>query len=431
MEESTVKNQKQLIRLVEEMKLVKLTGSKTMCPLPWTHLAFEPSGRVIPCCLTSSEKDAYIGNLNTDRIESIWNSQNMKKLRKDMMNNIEPKICNKCFNVEKVTGESNRINHIRAFKDVLEKIPEITDSEGSCSEIKLKHWDFRFSNLCNFKCRSCGPSYSSAWIPDAKKLGWISNSEKVLNIESVDKKDNFEFLEQQIQYVESIYFAGGEPLLMPEHWKILELLIFNKRFNVRIFYNTNCSTLDYGKHNALDVWSKWEPNKIEISPSIDEIDERAELIRSGTVWSKVEENLKEISKLENIVVLPGLTIGAWNVFRLPEIITRLVEIGVVSSRHNYTNFFINFLEKPLHYRVDILPKDFKNQIIEKLQDFIKDFNIKYNTSIDDKFTYVLHELDKPFNDQESKKFIYKTNNIDKVRNENLFEIIPEMKVLLK
>jgi MoaA/NifB/PqqE/SkfB family radical SAM enzyme len=296
--------------------------------------------------------------------------------------------------------------------------------------MELKYWDFRFSNLCNLKCRSCGPRYSSAWVPDAKKLGY-TDQEKVWNIEAVDDKTNFDFLKDQVQHVQKVYFAGGEPLMMPEHWQTLDLLVENKRFDVKISYNTNASILSYGKKNALDYWKQWEPNKIEVWPSIDEIGERAELIRSGTVWPKVEENLKALAALENIIVRPGMTIGAWNVRRLPVIINRLIELGVVCSRHNYQNFFINLLEHPTHYHVHILPDDYRQETIAELKAFIEEHNTKYNTTIDHIFTHIIHELEKPHDKNAAKRFIETTKSVDGVRNENLFEVIPEMAVIPK
>jgi hypothetical protein len=399
----------------------------TICAVPWMHLNFEPNGKVVPCCLTS-HYNYFAGDLNTQSIDAIWNSKNMKTLRKEMLNGIEPDICATCFNKEKVTGESGRIHHNKEFKNVLKDIPIITEADGTCNKMELKYWDFRFSNLCNMKCRSCGPRYSSAWVPDAKKLGY-TDQEKVWSIESVDDQTNFDFLKDQVQHVQKIYFAGGEPLLMPEHWQILDMLVENKRFDVKISYNTNGSTLSYGKKSAIDYWKQWQSGKIEVWPSIDEFGPRAELIRSGTVWPKVEENLIELSKLENILVRPGMTIGAWNVFRLPELINHLISIGVICARHNYQNFFINLLQFPAHYHVSILPDDFRKETIGKLKTFIVSHNKKYNTTIDHLFTYIIHELEKPHDPVAAKKFLQVSKQVDDIRNENIFEVIPELKIL--
>ena len=408
----------------------KNTMSKdTLCVVPWVHLNFEPNGKVVPCCLTSYH-DYFAGDLNTQSIEEIWNSKNMKDLRTQFLAGEKPKICSTCFDREGVTGESGRYYQNQEFKDYIKIIPEITEPDGTCKTMELKYWDFRFSNLCNMKCRSCGPRYSSAWVPDYKKLGW-ADQEKVWSIESVEDKTNYDFLKDQVKHVQKVYFAGGEPLLMPEHWDTLDLLVENKRFDVKISYNTNCSTLTYGGKSVLDYWRQWDDWKIEVWPSIDEIGERAELIRSGTVWSKVEENLKLLTTLDNITVRPGMTIGAWNVRRLPVIINHLISIGVISAKHKYQNFFINLLQHPTHYHVQILPDQYRQDTIKELKEFIQTHNEKYNTTIDHAFTHILHELEKPYDEFAAQKFVWNTKKIDGVRNENLFEIIPEMNVVLE
>lgn len=418
----------------EQSKIIPIisenTPSSTICAVPWMHLAFEPSGKVLPCCLTASHK-VFSGDLKTMTLEEVWNSDNQKSIRKDMIEGKEPSICSKCFDRERVTGESARTYHRRDFQDVIDAIPDITEADGTCTTMDLKYWDFRFSNLCNFKCRSCGPAYSSAWVPDATKLGY-ADQEKVWSIGAVGEQTNYDFLYDQIDNVRRIYFAGGEPLLMPEHWQILDMLVAKERFDVKLSYNTNCSVLEYGKKNIMDYWSKWQYGKLEIWPSIDEIGERAELIRSGTVWSKVEANLKRLATLDNIILRPGLTIGAFNVFRLPEMITHLVDIGVIRGdpkrrSQNHNNFFINLLESPIYYHVSILPDEFKHEIILKLENFITEFNEKHGTNISKLFEHILFELTKPFNVSAAKHFLRQTAKLDALRNEDTFEIIPELK----
>ena len=406
--------------------------SPTVCAVPWMHLAFEPSGQVVPCCMTSTY-NYFSGNLNTMSIEEIWNSDNQKALRKDMINGIEPKICSKCFDRERVTGESSRTFHARDFPEVVAAIPDVTEPDGTCTTMDLKYWDFRFSNLCNMKCRSCGPRYSSSWVPDARKLGY-ADQEKVWSIDAVDDTTNFEFLDKQIENVKRIYFAGGEPLLMPEHWQILDMLVAKERFDVKLSYNINCSTLEYGKKNIIDYWSKWNFGKLEVWPSIDEIGDRAELVRSGTVWPKVEQNLIELSQVNSIILRPGITVGVFNVFRLPEIITHLVNIGVVkkdprTKRINYNNFFINLLESPNYYHVHVLPEDFRKEIIVKLNNFIKEHNEKHDTDISKLFDHILHELTKPFDLVAAKRFVKMTRSVDEVRDENTYDTIPELRCI--
>jgi radical SAM protein with 4Fe4S-binding SPASM domain len=389
-------------------------NSTTLCVVPWVHLNFQPNGKVTPCCLI---KPYYAGDLNTQSIKEIWNSANMKNLRSEMMNNARPAVCSSCFDKEDATGKSNRHYRNGDYSDVLKNIPNITDSDGTCYTMQLKYWDFRFSNLCNFKCRSCGPAASSAWTKDAINLKWLEEQDKVLNT-PVD----FNFLESQIDNVEEIYFAGGEPLLMPEHWKILDMLIEHKKFDVRIRYNTNCSTLTYGKKDILDYWSKWNPNKISVWASIDEIGDRAELIRSGTVWRTVESNLKKLSNLDFIIFGVGITVGVLNVSRLPDIITHLTNLGIIKKN----NFYINLIEAPAYYNVSVLPDDFKKTIIDDLISFANIHDSKYSTNIILEFKQTLVELTKPSNSKKLDLFIKTTKQLDKLRNENTWKTIPEL-----
>ena len=403
----------------------------SLCPVPWMHMALEPDGKIIPCCLTSQHESANLGNINESKFEDIWNSPRMKELRLDMLNGKIPDYCKTCTDREPITGDSSRIFHLKEFPHVIDNIPNVTKEDGTVTEMKLKYWDFRFSNLCNFKCRSCGPVYSSSWLPDAKKLNWpVEDWQKVVTTEQIDGLDKYKFLEGQIGEVEKIYFAGGEPLLMPEHWYILDLLVKAKRFDVRISYNTNTSKLTYQGKNVLDYWSQWEPTKIEVWSSIDEIEERAELIRSGTDWKKVENNLKDMTQLDNIIIRPGITTGAWNVFRLPEIVGRLLDLGVIKTdarlglKHN--NFFLNYLDMPEKYNVRILPDWFKQVTKKKLLTFIEIYNKSHNTDIGYRFDHILHELSKPFDLYYARKFVKDTAILDELRGENTYEVIPEM-----
>lgn len=406
-------------------------NTTTICPIPWMHMALEPDGKIIPCCLTSQHEDANLGNIKDTKFEDIWNSPRMKQTRLDMINGKIPKFCKTCTDREPITGDSSRVFHIREFPHVIDKIPEITNADGSVTEMKLKYWDFRFSNLCNFKCRSCGPVYSSSWLPDAKKLKWpVEDWQKVIVTDNIDGLNNYRFLEDQIDEVEKIYFAGGEPLLMAEHWYILKLLVEAKRFDTRISYNTNASKLTYGKENVLDYWRLWEPAKIEVWASIDEIDERAELIRSGTDWNKVEQNLIDMTKLDNIIIRPGITTGAWNVFRIPEIVTRLLDTGVIKTDPklgiNHNNFFLNYLDMPEKYNVRILPDWFKQVTKKKMLTFIEIYNKTHNTDVLYRFEHILHELSKPFDLEYAKKFVKDTEVLDKIRGEDMYETVPEM-----
>ncbi len=402
----------------------------TICVIPWVHLNIIPRGKVYPCCMTTDFGN-FAGDLNTQSIEEIWNSDYMKSIRVQMMNGQEPKMCSRCFEGERSSGQSTRRNHNNYFRTKLEEIPVITQPDGHVDKIDLKYWDFRFSNLCNYKCRTCGPEYSSSWIPDARALGWQDEKkdEKVINI-NVEDSSNVDFLKKYVDVVEKVYFAGGEPLLMDEHWQILEMLDEKQRHDVILTYNTNLSKLTYKDKNVLDYWRKWG-RRVWLWPSIDEIDERAELIRSGTNWKNVEKNLKDVVELD-IHIKPSVTVSNMNVFRIPEIVQRMIDIGVVrESDENWHNFSFNVLEYSPYFHVSTLSDNTRMKAKEKLENFISDFNSKYNTDIRYKFLHLFWHLEKPHNPDLAALFKKNTTRIDQLRNEDTLVTIPELKEILE
>ena len=145
-----------------------------------------------------------------------------------MLSGERPSICKKCWMMEDQGMRSNRQHNNKTYKDVMKQVEHITLPDGTVPEMRLKYWDMRFSNICNLKCRSCGPKHSSSWVPDAIKIWgkkkYMAENKKGLNIvDDIEGQSKLTFLEDQIKHVERIYFAGGEPMMMDDHWYILEL----------------------------------------------------------------------------------------------------------------------------------------------------------------------------------------------------------------
>lgn len=384
------------------------------CILPWIHLNLNPNGDIAPCCIT--EGNDTMGNINNTPIEEIWNSRKYMQLRKELLDGKQPRMCRRCFDKER-TGSTSHRQH------TLEKFPHEVHKERSVkADLKLKHWDFRFSNLCNLKCRSCGPMFSSSWIPDAKKLNYKSDFPKILK-----NKNTYDLIDKNINDVERIYFAGGEPLLMDEHWYIIKKLDELGRYDVRLEYNTNLTNLTHKNENIIDYWKKWIGNYhspasiIGLWPSIDEIGERAEIIRSGTNWKKVEDNLKQVIDA-GIDPQPSITVSVMNVHRLPTIVHYLIGLGIRPQRISY-----NLVHTPEYYNIAVLNSEAKKRIRINLLDFILDSKIKYNCDYSQRLAQVMNELKKPQRKEYVDAFYIYSWSLDRVRSEHIFNVIPELK----
>ena len=390
---------------------------KPLCIMPWIYMEIFPDGTVTPCCATGHHP---LGNIQDNSIEEIWNSPNINKFRLDMLKDSLPNSCFACIITEKLGGNSLREKYNTVFENSFHNISDITNSDGSLKEVKFKGWDFKVSNKCNFKCRMCLPVLSSSINEENKSLGLegydtILNHSPSLNIEK--------FVNTYIDDLELIEFAGGETLLMDEQYELLKLLIDRKKTDIALRYNTNMSVLKYKNHHILDYWRQWNPDKLRVVASIDEIGERAELIRKGTRWKTVEDNLKTLSK-EKFNTDTNITFTSMNVFRIPQILDHLIEIGHINERFNFSNFEVNM--ETGKFSVTALTNKYRSKIKNDIEEYIKNYKLKYNVDIGYKFDQVLNTLKLPHNINKSRLLIENILEMDKIRNEKTFDIIPEL-----
>ena len=182
------------------------SSSPSMCMLPWVHLHTWPNGNAYPCCLTPMEHVS--GNLNENTLEEIFNGEQQKKLRLEMLDGKKPESCIRCWKQEDDGGHSMRHRANKSwshYKDII----ATTQPDGSVPEFKLPYWDFRFSNICNFKCRSCGPQLSSGWYGDTKKIALIETGKSFLP-DDVPKERNYDLWEQVLPPVSYTHLRAHE-----------------------------------------------------------------------------------------------------------------------------------------------------------------------------------------------------------------------------
>jgi len=271
-------------------KYYRIKESKVFCMAPWVHINNIPNGDILPCCIGL---DGPMGNLYSENIEDIWNGQKYKDFRKDLMNDIPSKQCERCYK-EESWGNAHPLrktfNH--HFQDQYEDLVEnSTNDDGHLNKMNLLRWDFRFSNLCNLACTSCSPSYSSTWVPIAKKLN-PNYQEPQFNNSKINRDKFINTIKTQADVVKEIYFAGGEPLIQSEHYEILEHIDNLKKLDkIDFTYSTNLTSLTFKSTNIIDYWKRIK--NLRVLVSLDEIDNnRLHYIRYPATADKIIENIK-------------------------------------------------------------------------------------------------------------------------------------------
>jgi len=400
-----------------------LIDSESFCMLPWMHLHAFPDGRAYPCCFAL---DPYpVGDLNKQSMAEVFNGPQMKQMRSNMLQGKKCKQCAKCYDQEKSGFFSLRLSSNKHFGHNIDMVdPARLEGEA---DFVIKYWDIRFSNLCNMACRSCGTWFSSNWYEDHKKVhGKDPGHPKIMRV-GRSSNDIWDQLLKQFDHVEQFYFAGGEPLIMEEHYRILKELDKRKMYHVRLIYNTNFSKLKFKDMDVLELWNKFD--SVSIGASLDAEGDRAELMRKGTKWEETIANRKRMMEVcPKVDFYISSTVGLTNSLHVVDFHKSWVEQGLIQPQ----DFNFNLLQWPVWQRMDILPSEYKRQIEDK-----------YNAHIGwleqhDKLTRAYKGFEsaiKWMNDKDNTKhlpmFFDFTKKYDNVRNEKFTEVFPEWKELFE
>lgn len=395
-----------------------LKQSRTFCIYPWIHIHAYPTGEAYPCCHAEMQP-GRIGNCRTQSLREIWQGEPLQRLRDDMLNEREHPACTRCYEQEAAGFFSGRRSANKHHGHHIKKL--------ETNPFELTYWDIRFSNLCNLRCRSCGHIFSSQWYQDQAQLagGDWRNRNSVLNYAGRTETDMWEQLEPHLEYVEQIYFAGGEPLLMEEHYRILDELVRRQMFDVRLIYNTNFTHTDLRGRSVFEYWRQFE--SVAVGASLDAMGSRAEFIRKGTVWSTVEQNRRDMIDIcpkVDFYISPTLSI--MNAWHLPDFHRSWVDQGLLRPQ----DLNVNILQDPVHYRIDIAPLAYKQQLTQKFQQHLEwlrpqDHLQRATTGFESAITF----MNATDNSQLIPQFWDRTQQLDNIRKENIMDCIPELAAL--
>jgi radical SAM protein with 4Fe4S-binding SPASM domain len=398
-----------------------LNESKTFCMFPWVHLNATPKGDVYPCC--SNDYTTPVGNTKDNTLEEIFNSPKMKELRLDMLNERKNKICDFCYKHEEAGPHSFRNYSKEHFSKYFDEVVPSTQGDGTVDEFKMRYFDIRFSNICNFKCRTCGSEFSSQWGAEMQK-NFDPKHPIVIHVDD-NKGSVLEEVLTHIEHIDLAYFAGGEPLITDEHYTMLEEMIRLGRTDITLRYNTNASNIKYKKHDILDLWKHFK--KVELSCSVDHYGERAEWLRKGTDWAKVESNLLTFRDLDYVSFQMNTVFSIFNYSTIGEFYQYLKDKNIIKREDWYHSLYLAV--HPSYYCAKSLPKELKIPAAEKALKWA-DNNENDGTSLSRLVRDAVNFAGE--SDQWSRvrqHFLQHTGSIDRIRGENFWQVFPELNKL--
>ena len=380
--------------------------SETFCILPWVHLSTRPDGAMRVCCTANAssvgptndkkyggqvgvlkDEEGRPNNLNVSDFLSSWNSTYMRNVRKQMLNGEIPPSCAKCFKEESAGHQSKRQWETEYWsKRVdLDQLIRDTQEDGSVPP-KLTYIDLRFGTKCQLACVMCSPHDSSGWVKDWRAVYPTLKSESIKDVWQWENKgsingssynwhkNNPTFWEQfydQIPNMQQVYFAGGESLIIEEHYEILEECIRQGHAkNLEIRYNSN------GVEWRDDLFDLWKEFKlVRFHYSVDSIGAMNEYIRYPSEWKRTEEvfHILDEQTSDNVEVTVACAVNALNIYYIPDFLKWKLTKGF--RKINMWPFGAgginyHFVYWPPYLNVKSLPAWFKDECERKYEEFI-------------------------------------------------------------
>ena len=122
----------------------------------------------------------------------------------------------------------------------------------------------------------------------------------------------------QMKHMKQIYFAGGESLIIEEHYEILEEAIRQGLApQLEIRYNSN------GVEWREDLFELWSHFKlVRFHYSVDSIEQMNEYIRYPSKWDRTREVFHILDKqtTDNVEVTVACAVQALNIYYIPDFI---------------------------------------------------------------------------------------------------------------
>ena len=413
-------------------------GNKTFCMAPWTHTYLSPQTERRMCCASREPAQSFKQYIDTGNqakeykplsLKEHWNSDHMRSVRLRMMAGEELSECEVCDH-KLLNTDVYRSYWNQLFRDKIDEAFDSTDETGATTMPTIS-FDYRFNNLCNFKCRMCGDMLSSSWEAESRKhktwseesQPWMASPLREQIIKFQDTQVVQEFVEAvETKTIKEIYWCGGEPLMWDMHWNAMKRIIelgFAKEVYVR--YNTNLSRTSFKGTKLFDLLPEFQD--WQICSSLDGTGEVGEYIRDGLNYEQWLDNFKEglaVAKtsremrLDYTITMPGL-LEIKNMFDLSRELDTEILTKVMFTFSN------DEILSPL-----ALPKELLNIIIDEALAYMEPLATRKQRALID----VLKNLKNRETFTATKKGKERQERIDKIRGQDIKKILSRDKRML-
>ena len=327
------------------------------CVLAYTSMYIEPDGKIRPCCVSSDfEEELNFNDYKT--IPELYNSPQMRGLRKSMEDGTPSKVCDICYK-----GNNGLMPYWNErWKHKLND-PNLSDSKYNVKS--LDYLDARFSNICNFKCRMCGPGLSSQWDEDHIAVEGQSGADYLANRVMIHSDPVGKFTAKDLQTIEHMNVGGGEPFITADFWKLIDSFTDEQKSEITMYVNTNGSVVKYKGESIMEKLSKFK--EVVIGVSCDGFGAIGEYQRTGMNQKRFDKNFTHMLEYafgkDNLIISMEYTITSMNLFHIQDFIFH------VKDKWPALGYGIHFhwATTPYYFAPVLAPNKLKQQFISYIE----------------------------------------------------------------
>lgn len=421
------------------------TISSTVCFIPWSNFVVGPDGRASFCCEVPEilTVGGRAGSIYTDSVDELWNADGLVEIRAAMARGERPESCGVCWKREAAGGLSRRLLINGAYGQLggelaLERLPD----EGRTTDYRLERrpdWlVLELGNVCNLKCRSCSPLFSSRIAADRVQTAWTNGAaaeiapnpfgllEDRREVRPKKRIPWYHDVDRMVDIVAGggeenriLSLLGGEPFLIEPTWRLLEELVARGAAGrIHLAVATNGQQQ---KEKLRELAPHFR--RISVSVSVDGYGKLYEYLRHGASWPRLVETLEWMQRIPNldVVVLP--TLQNTNALDLIPLLRFLDERGIVVG--------YNVLEWPLRLRPTNLPDGVRRVAAQRLRHYLDTACDPRNVTVVRGLCEAIEDETYPFDPELFDEYMTFTNDLDATRGERLRDAAPELWTLLR
>ena len=302
---------------------------------------------------------------------ALHNTSVKKKARKQMLNGERPAECDYCWRIEdnaKETGSETYSDRVYKSLDSWstgehDKIINLTGEED---DIYPTYLEVSFSNVCNFKCSYCNPSFSSKWVQEIKTHGWYTLPEEGYNftdnVQIPESEDNpytdafWKWFPKAKEHLHTLRITGGEPLMSKHTFKLLEEIRDNPTPDMELSINTNGNAPAKNWKRFLDIitdiCNQNKVKKFTLFISCEGWGERSEYSRDGMDFEEFQNNVEDFLRNTHSSRLVFMT--AFNLFAVTNFMPFLKYVLQLKKDFNYNGLLQWYEERTMGKSTSLL-----------------------------------------------------------------------------